>query len=172
MYQFKVKLDKQSYIDFNMNHLDTMPGMKKKLQLQRFIYPLMLIAIPFLFFESNKTIGFLIAGLGIIAWMSLYPKYIKRSIAKKVDGVLKKSTIALEEFDLTINDEYIKETRKGEDIFREWSRSYIITESERNYYVYFGLSEASIIPKNVFESKEKELEFVKFCNDKINEFKQ
>lgn len=156
--KLQYELTNQDFVDFNLNFIDTSPVMKRSLLIQRFIFPLLLVASPA---TLSDLIGVpfpilmtVFSALALL-WAIFFLKWFKSRIARKsnkliasgkVPGVIGPHELFIEQG--VISDKTSASITRYEQIEK-------VIETHTHFFVYVSEVMAYIVPKKVFSSPEE-----------------
>lgn len=153
-------LTEEDYVNFTLYHSRHSEVAKKALNMQRFISPVLFLAVAFLFSKMGEIpLSISLASFGTISvlWILFYPKHYYRLIerqAKKMikegknDGLLGDHTLIMTEKGL------VDSTAKGETRLT-WSGIQQLKEDPHYFYLYNSAVSAYILPKRNLEDPNK-----------------
>ncbi len=162
-------LTEQDYIKYNIDHMHNSETGKKALRTSRFFQPMLFLLAPFLlngFFHMKLSYWMLSFVVIFIAWVIFYPKFLQRSITRKVEMKMRTgsgaSLLGNRVLELQKN-EIVEKSSSGE--FRKgWDAVQKIIETDRHIYIYISASAAFIIPLSAFLDANAKDEFLSFIN--------
>jgi hypothetical protein len=162
-------LTKQDYIDFNINYMNNSKSMKNSMLLQRFIIPVVYLALP-LFLKQVTRIPiwywYCVFIIFSLIWIIRYPKMIEKSVTKKVSKLIDegKATgiVGHHRFTYT-NEGIVDKTEFSETKYSVFER---VVESDKHIFIYVSSVMAYIIPIRVFKNQEEKLNFLNTLNGK------
>lgn len=167
--EISYKLTEEDYLDFNLNHGNNSPSIKKSILIQRLMGPVIFFMASFL---TAKRTGiplwywFILFGIVSIIWYAFYPKYINWEVSRRTLKMLKEGNNKniLEERTITLTAEGIKETSLNKEERVAWESIEKIEETQRNIYVYLSSISAFIIPIRAFKDIKSKNEFIEEIN--------
>lgn len=160
--EIKYNLTEEDYLNFNLFHVKNSNTVKRALNIQRFLFPVLFIVISYLFSKMTEIsfLGVFIPFLLIsILWVIFYPKYFYRFIIRNTKKLIRegKNEDLLGEHRMTLSEEGIVDTTSNKETKVTWSGIQMIKEDEHSIYLYNSSVSAYILPKkdlhNVEETK-------------------
>lgn len=163
------KLEKEDYFKFNMHQMKEFPSLKKSVLIQRLMMPIIFLVFVITLKQRNQySTPILVLGYLLVAglWFFLYPKYIERSIKKRLNQTLEneENAFLLEDKAIELDKEAIYEYRNkldeegNETIEKVLAAEEIVAfqEDDNSYYIYLGSESAYIIPKRFIDQEDRE----------------
>ncbi|OIK08520.1 YcxB family protein [Bacillus sp. MUM 13] len=142
------KLALQDFLNFQMYHAANSPAVKRALLIQRFIFPIIMLALP-LFIDSSIT-GWIVYAIVAAIWLIYYPKYfyghIKRNSKKMLQEGVNGSLYGT--YELTITDQEIIEKSPNGETRHNWGSIRKIVDTPSYFYIYNSNISGYIIPKS------------------------
>lgn len=167
--KIEYNLTENDYINFNIFHMKNSKTLKRTIMINRFLVPLIFLAMPFIL-NYMSDIPFLYWAISFILvyilWVSLYEKYVYRINRKRIKRILeeKSNEGLIGERVLEIDGENIKITNdSGESKFYIKSIKNIIEDKEY-IFAYINSVSAIIIPLQAFKDNEDKERFKKLLN--------
>lgn len=163
--KIEFELNKQDYINFNLNHLRHSDELKRTIAKQRYVIPVIYLTIPFIldrFAAIPLWYGLTIFSVLAVIWAAFYPQYYKwrvaRLVSKMIDegnniGMLGKRCISLTEAGIV-------DTGESDESKTNWESVESIEETEEYIYVYNSAISAYLIPKRSFSSISEQESFL------------
>ncbi|SFC94906.1 YcxB-like protein [Bacillus sp. OV322] len=142
------QLDLQDYLNFQMNHAANSPAVKKALLIQRFLFPIIMLALP-LFIDSS-IFGWIVYTIFAAGWLIFYPKYFYGHIKKNAKKMLQEGDDCslYGTHELTITDQEIIEKSKNGETRHNWESIQKIVDTPSYFYIYNSNVSGYIIPKS------------------------
>lgn len=166
------ELTMDDLIHYNMYHTLHSESTKRVLRKNRILFPILftLIGLSTAYLTKDIVIGicFIAGGLFLaIFYKKLYINLVKKSITASFasgnnDIMLGSRTMRIEKDAVYYNSELSESKYKGKFINQ-------ILSDEKYVYVYLSAITSFIVPKNLFETPEKEAEFVEMLQPFVRE---
>lgn len=163
------QLNKQDYIDFNMNYMSNSKTIKKLFIAQRYIVPIIFLLIPSMLIKvTSIPFGYWFKAFLVcyILWVVFYPKYFKWSVSKRIIKMLDegKNTDMLGKRSLTLTESCIIDCSTLSESKTDWSVIEKITQTQKHIFIFISSVAAYILPVNVFKNDNEKKKFI----DKLN----
>lgn len=151
------ELGEDDFLAFNMSHMQHSETVKKAINLQRYLTPILFMMIAFLFAklsDSSLIFALIVFGSLGVLWVAFYPKYFYRYTRRqtmkmlqegKNDGLLGHQQMLLSE------EGFIYLTSNGENHIK-WTGIKKIIEDDLYFYLYNSAVSAVILPKRAVEN--------------------
>lgn len=158
--EIKYNLTEEDYLNFNMFHVKNSKTIKRTLNTQRFITPIIFIALPFIFSKIGNTpfFGLFIAFLLVsIIWILFYPKFFYNSVIRNTRKIIKegKNDGLLGEHHMILTEEGIVDSTPSGETKVTWSGIKAFKEDEHNIYLFNSSVSAYILPKRELHDVEE-----------------
>lgn len=173
--ELKYEMTKDDYLAFNLYHAKHSKTVQNSLVMQRFLTPIFLLILPFLF---SWITGEFLMGLFIIfviisvLWVIFYPKYfygyMEKNINKMMNEGNNKNLLGQHVF-IANEDGFIEKNSVGESKV-SWSSIEKVEENEDYYFLFLSTMSANIIPKRSFSNDASQEDFKRMV-DKATSFK-
>ncbi len=155
--KLQYELTKQDFIDFNINFIETSPAMKRSLLIQRFLFPVLLLASPATLsnlFNVPFQVLMTLFGALALAWVLFYIKWFKYRIARRSEALIAsgKAPGVVGPHELFIAQGVLSD-KTSADITR-YEHIEKVVESRAHLFVYVSQVMAYIVPKKVFATAE------------------
>lgn len=158
-------VEQKHLIDFSLSNIKNSKEISKMIKVQRFLTPLIFLIFTLMIgvykSEIVKWMGVFVAMY--IAWVLAYPKIymtsVKRTVKKNIEQTNgKQEHIGHCKLILT-QDQVIEESnvRTNKTLFKDLVK---LVETEKYVFVYNTENSAYVIPKDKFESKTYEEEYI------------
>ncbi len=156
--KLQYELTKQDFIDFNINFIDTSPAMKRSLLIQRFLFPLLLLASPATLsnlFDVPFKLIMPIFGVMALLWAAFYVKWFKFRIARRSEKLIASGKVpgVVGPHELFI-DQGVLSDKTSADI-THYEHIEKVVESRTHLFIYVSQVMAYIVPKKVFATSEE-----------------
>jgi hypothetical protein len=153
-----------------MYHGANSPAIRKTILVQRFVGPVIFLAMPFLFRLLNpKPFWFFLTGyiIASLLWIIFYPSYFKRHIRTGITKMLKEgnNTGIVGPQTLTVGPVDIIETNESKEVKSKWSSVQKVVRTEINILIYTSSVGAIIIPIRSFDNERKADEFFQMAQN-------
>ncbi len=162
------KLEKEDYLEFNLTQMKNFPKIRKSVNIQRFIMPLMFTLFILIL---SKLGGYSLKSIGPIylimvgAWILFYPKILEKSMLKRLNKALdtEENKYLLSERTIEVNSggiyEIIQEEDGSENSIFAADRVIKLDENAKHLYIFLATEAIYLIPKKYFKSEEEEADF-------------
>lgn len=166
---FDVKKD--HLIDFSIYNVENSKQIKRAVNIQRFVTPLMFLLFALLIgVYQNEISKWLVIFAGMyIAWVIVYPKMyimsVKSSIKKNIEQINGKKEL-IGSCKLTLTDDGVVEDSNVRTNTTLWKDLKRLVETKEYVFVFNTENSAYVIPKEKFESKEYEKDYVNMLSNK------
>jgi hypothetical protein len=165
--KLEYEITKQDYIDFNIYHMNHSVSIKHSLFIQRFIFPIIFLILPIFLVKITDIplwYWFDVSIISSILWIIYYPKFLKKSVGRKVSKMLEegKTTGILGNHIFSFTEEGVVDKTE----FSETSYNLIekVVESEAHIFIYVSAVMAYIIPIRIFGSIDEKENFLNILN--------
>lgn len=174
MFEFKVKLDDNDYVEFNKHCFLNSPSKIKGLKTYKLIGPVMffLIDIAMGLWYGN-LITFLItlvfSAIGSIYWVSISEKMYLKSVENNINEMKKDGKLPYnnEESIIKFDDDIVHETSQSIDCKTKYTYFEKINITEKYVFIFNSGASAYMIPVTVFSNKNEKERFLEFINSKV-----
>lgn len=159
------RLEKEDYYEFNLHHMSHFKKVNRSITIQRFMMPILFTIFAAITYKRGNTPLIIILPIYLIAatgWVVLYPKFLQRSVNKRLDAILKleSNKSLLEDKTLEVADDGLYEILEDDNRVLSSKEVVDIIETDKNVYVYLPAEAAYIIPKKFFKDEEEKKRFV------------
>lgn len=164
--QLNYIIEKQDHIDFNMFHIKHSRTMRRSLIIQKYLFPIIFLLIPYPFsLSSGIPIWYWLCWFipASILWIALYEKYAKWMVARRISKMLnegKNSAVPLS-VTLEITEDYIIEKSDKGEAKINLKEIESIELDKKHIYIYVSAVSAVIVPNSAFKDETEKEEFVK-----------
>lgn len=163
--EIEFELREEDYINYNLDHANKSPSIRKSIMIQRLFGPIVFIFAAFLVSRySDIPLWYWMSLFWItsIVWLVFYPKYANWEMKRRLKKMLKEGSNKnlFNRRLLTITDKGIRQISSSDESFISWENIVSIDESNNYIYIYHSSVSANIIPKRVFEDEEEEKLFL------------
>lgn len=163
--QIHYELNKKDYIDFNMNHFSISPTLKRTIFLQRYIFSIIYLIIPFVLTTvSDIPFGYWasIFGITYILWVVFYPRYFMKTVQRNIEKLMNEghTKSMLGEHSLTLTDEGVIEKNNSGETKTNWSSIEKIVQTDEHLYIYIDSIKAYIVPIKAFKGESEKQYFL------------
>ena len=153
-------LTEKDYLNFNLFHVENSKATRKVLNTQRFVSPIIFIAMAFVFSRVGNVsllVTLITFSLISIFWIIFYPKYFYRHITRHTKKMLKegKNDGLFGEGYLILSDEGIVDSTSNGETKVEWAGINKIEEDADYFFIYSSSVAAYILPKRAVTSVEE-----------------
>ncbi|MHB8131564.1 MAG: YcxB family protein [Mobilitalea sp.] len=164
---YEFQIEKQDYIDFNLNHIITSPTMKRSLIIQRFIALMIVVVFPLILAKVTEIplwYWYCAFGIAFILWFIFYPKHVKKLIVMRISKLLKEGSThgILGKHTLTINKDGIVDTTEYSESKCSLIEKIIVTE--KHIFIYISPLVAYIVPTKIYKNAEEKSTFLSALN--------
>ena len=170
------QLNKQDYIDFNMNYMSNSKTVKRVFVAQRYITPIIFLLISFIMMKvTSIPQGYLFKGAIVcyVLWVIFYPMYFKwassRRILKMIDE--DKSEDMLGKRSLTLTDKSIINLTPQGESKTDWRNIKKITETQKHIFIFISSASAYILPARIFKDENEKKKFITNLNYMVDKAK-
>ncbi len=173
MFEFKVDLTPEEYLQFNLYHAKYSKAGRPVYNLMKFLFPLVLIVALAIFSVSDfnlisAIIEIVLGAIICTAWFLLYDKFITFNVKNSVKAMQKTGKLPYSESSmLTFDQTSITDVSKDTSMKVAYSAIEQVCADEAAYYFYMNSVQAFILPFRVFENLEQKLEFENFIKEKL-----
>ena len=174
MFEFKINLEDDDYLQFNEYHLLNSPSGKKILMLFRFFIPFICFMVVVIFsIAGSDFLLILIEAIMMTIFSILWIVYSKKKILKSMEKGIKKMKREgrlpySDEAIITFNDESIHEITPNTDNKTKYSLIEKVAVTENAVYIYFSSVQAFILPVSAFSEEMEKQKFLEFINLKAD----
>lgn len=163
--ELKFELLEEDYINFNIDHANKSPSLKRNVTFIRILGPVTFLIAPFIvikFSEIPLWYWMTLFGITSIIWIVFYPRYFDWEMRRRIKKMLKegKNESLFKERKISLTDEAIIETSSSSQSSTIWSKIDRIEETDRYIYIYNSSISAYIIPKRVFKNNKEKTNFL------------
>lgn len=150
-------LTEEDFIQFNVFHVKNTKIARRSLMINRIVGPIFFLIFGYFYSQVDGDLN-----LGIIAtviilsalWVILYPKYfaalVKRNTKKGLDNDNKQGLFGHHR--LTMTDDGVFDSTSIGTTSTRWESILEFQEDQYNFYLYYGPTNAYIIPKRDIEN--------------------
>ncbi len=168
--EIKYELNKDDYIEFNLNYVENSKAMKKNVFIQRYLVSIIFLLVPFALKKSTDIPFSYWMTVFIIAytlWVVFYPKYFNKTVKKNVEKMLGEgnSNSLYGEHKLSLTEDGITETNEAEKLEIGWNSIEKIVKTEEHIFIYLDSIKAYIVPKRAFKDNKEEEEFITYLEN-------
>lgn len=173
MFEFKITLDDNEYLQFQEYHLSNNPLGKKSLMAVRFIIPIFPLFVIFFNikdagFEANLIVAIVMTIL-LIIWIARSKKEMLNIIKGRIKNMRKIGVIPYHnEVILKFDDESIYEITPNTEHKDKYSLIKNIAVTEKAIYIYVTPVRAYILPVTAFSEVIEKQKFLEFINMKVD----
>ncbi len=174
MFEFKIDLNDEDYLQFNYYHASNSPMGKRTLLYYRFqMYILSALCILVFFIaRADRLLIFIEAiflGIVSILWFIFSKRRYfglirKRILRMKREGKLPYHTHVI----LRFEEDEIHESTPEIELRVKYSLVEKIAVTEHGVYIYHSSMHAFLLPNTVFSGEEEKLKFLEFINSKAD----
>ncbi|GIN73916.1 hypothetical protein J14TS2_43910 [Bacillus sp. J14TS2] len=158
-------LTEEEYLRFNLFHVKNSNSVKRALNIQRFLIPVLFIVCSYFFSKTTDMslfwlfIPFLLIS---ILWVIFYPKYFYRFVIRNTKKLIRegKNEGLLGEHRMTLSEEGIVDTTPNKETKVTWSGIQSLKEDEQAIYLYNSSVSAYILPKKDLHNVEETKAFI------------
>jgi len=156
--EIEFELFEKDYINFNIDHTNKSPSLKRSLLVQRILGPVIFLIAPFIiirFSEIPMWYWITIFSITSVIWLVFYPKYFNWEMKRKIEKMLKEGSneSLFQKRKIIITDtEMVQKSPTGE-IITKWNEVNRVDETNEYIYIYNSSISAYIIPKRAFENE-------------------
>ncbi len=164
--EIRYNLTEEDYINFNMFHAKNSTTVKRALNLQRFISPIIFIILSFVLSKigSIPFLGLFITFLLVsVLWIIFYPKYFYSYMIRNSKKMIKegKNDGLLAGHHMILSEEGIVDSNANGETKVTWSGIKTLSEDQDNLYIYNSSVSAYILPKRELDDVEEIKSFLK-----------
>lgn len=158
--EIKYNLTEEDYLNFNLFHIQNSATAKKTLNMQRFIAPIIFIALSYILSKLGDTsfLGLFITFLMVsILWIIFYPKYFYNYVIRNTKKMIKegKNDGLLGEHHMRMTEEGIVDSTSNGETKVAWSGIKTMKEDNHCIYLYNSSVSAYILPKRELNDVEE-----------------
>ncbi|WP_100330417.1 YcxB family protein [Bacillus xiapuensis] len=158
--EIKYNLTEQDYLNFNMFHVKNSKAVKRTLNMQRFLTPILFVIASFVLSKvgSMYFLGLFIAFLVVsILWIIFYPKYFYSYVIRNTKKMIKegRNDGLLGEHHMILSEEGIIDSTSKSETKASWSGIQTLSEDKHNIYLYNSSVSAYILPKRELDDAEE-----------------
>ncbi len=163
--ELKFELLEEDYINFNIDHANKSPSLKRNVTLIRILGPVTFLIAPFIiirFSEIPLWYWMTLFGITSIIWLLFYPKHFDWEMRRRIKKMLEEgnSENLFKERKISLTDKAIIETSSSSQSSTIWSKIDRVEETDRYIYIYNSSISAYIIPKRVFKDDKEKANFL------------
>jgi len=163
--EFQYNVTEEDYISFNLFHIKHSKTAKRSLNIQRWLSPVIFIAISYILSLMDDTPfllslpPFLIVS---VLWVIFYPKYFYRRIKTGTRKFIRegKNVGMLGEHTLFLSEEGVSEVSANGENKVTWQGMESFHENDNYFYLYNSAVSAFIVPKRDLKNAEGLREYV------------
>lgn len=149
---FTYHLSEESYVQFNMHHIENSKTVQTSLNLQRFGIPFLYMIVAFILsYVSELSLAYLLTVFSILGviWIIFYPRYFYRSVKKRTVKFIREGNNEgiLGKHEMTLTEEGILDVAENRQTSCSWEGIQRVTEDDYNLYIYNTSMSAYILPK-------------------------
>jgi hypothetical protein len=158
--EIRYNLTEEDYLNFNMFHVKNSKAVKRTLNMQRFLTPIIFIIASFVLSKvgSMSFLGVFITFLVVsILWIIFYPKYFYSYVIRNMKKMIKegKNDGLLGEHYMILSDEGIIDSTSNGETKVSWLGIQTLSEDKHNIYLYNSSVSAYILPKRELDDVEE-----------------
>ncbi|MBO0993964.1 YcxB family protein [Bacillus sp. SD088] len=158
-------LTEEEYLKFNLFHVKNSNTVKRALNIQRFLFPVLFIVFSYFFSKVTDMpfLGIFIPFLLIsILWVIFYPKYFYRFIIRNTKKLIREreNEGLLGEHRMTLLEEGLVDITPNKETKVTWSGIQGLKEDEQAIYLYNSSVSAYILPKKDLHNVEETKAFI------------
>ncbi|PAQ15594.1 YcxB family protein [Bacillus sp. FJAT-42315] len=158
--EINYNLTEEDYLKFNMFHVKNSKAVKRVLNMQRFLTPILFIIVSFVLSKVGSVpfLGVFITFLVIsILWIIFYPRYFYFYVIRNTKKMIKEGTNEglLGEHHMVLSEEGIIDSTSNGETKVTWSGIKTISEDKHNIYLYNSSVSAYILPKREVDDVEE-----------------
>lgn len=164
--EINYNLSEEDYLNFNMFHAKNSTAVRRALNLQRFLTPIIFIILSFVLSKVGGIhfLGVFIPFLVVsILWIIFYPKYFYSYMIRNTKRMINegKNDGLLGEHQMILSEEGIIDSNSNGETKVTWSGIKTLSEDKHNIYLYNSSVSAYILPKRALDDVEKIKTFLK-----------
>ncbi|MFZ0443610.1 MAG: YcxB family protein [Bacillus sp. (in: firmicutes)] len=146
------QLTEDDYLNFNMFHVKNSKAIRRTLNMQRFLTPIIFIIASFVLpkIGSISFLGVFITFLVVsILWIIFYPRYFYSYVIRNTKKMIKegKNDDLLGKHHMILSEEGIIDSTSNGETKVTWSGIQTVSEDKHNIYLYNSSVSAYILPK-------------------------
>ena len=158
--EIRYSLTEEDYLNFNMFHVKNSKTVKRALNMQRFLTPILFIVASFILSKVGNIsflglfITFLVVG---ILWIIFYPRYFYSYVIRNTKKMIKegKNDGLLGEHHMILSEEGIVDSTSNGETKVTWVGIQTLSEDKFNIYLYNSSVSAYILPKKELDDLEE-----------------
>lgn len=164
-------VEKKHLIDFSIYNVKNSKQIKRAVNIQRFVTPLMFLLFALLIgIYQGEIVKWMLIFVGMyIAWVIVYPKMymmsVKNSIKKGIEEVNGKKDL-IGNCKLTLTDDGVLEQSNVRTNTTQWKDITKLVETEEYVFVFNTENSAYVIPKESFVNSEDKKQYTNILSDK------
>lgn len=171
MYTFRFQVDEKDHFESILCHAYTVPKYRKRLMMERFLYPVLFMGIAFLFglLSEYRFILYIDFGILSVAWIFLFRKLVQYKIRKNMKVMAQTGKMPYgEEITRTFDEEKMSSMTADTESSRGYSSIEKIVLGENAMYLYIYAASAVILPYRAFAGNEEKEAFLRFIQEKTH----
>jgi YcxB-like protein len=150
--EINYNLTEEDYLNFNMFHVKNSKVVKRTLNMQRFLTPIIFIVASFVLSKvgSMSFLGVFITFLVVsILWIIFYPRYFYSYVIRNTKKIIKegKNDGLLGEHRMVLSEDGIIDSTSNSETKVTWLGIKTLSEDRQNIYLYNSSVSAYILPK-------------------------
>jgi YcxB-like protein len=150
--EINYNLTEEDYLNFNMFHVKNSKVVKRTLNMQRFLTPIIFIVASFVLSKvgSMSFLGVFITFLVVsILWIIFYPRYFYSYVIRNTKKMIKegKNDGLLGEHRMVLSEDGIIDSTSNSETKVTWLGIKTLSEDRQNIYLYNSSVSAYILPK-------------------------
>jgi hypothetical protein len=157
--EINYNLTEEDYLNFNMFHVKNSKAVKRTLNMQRFLTPIIFIVLSYVLSKVGNMsffelfIAFLIVS---ILWIIFYPRYFYSYVIRNTKKMIKegKNDGLLGKHHMILSEEGIIDSTSNGETKVTWSGIQTVSEDKHNIYLYNSSVSAYILPKRELDDVE------------------
>ena len=158
--EIRYNLTEEDYLNFNMFHVKNSKAVKRTLNMQRFLTPIIFIIASFVFSKVGgmSFLGVFITFLVVsILWIIFYPKYFYSYVIRNTKKIIKegKNDGLIGEHHMILSEEGIIDATSNGETRVSWFGIQTLSEDKHNIYLYNSSVSAYILPKRELDDVEE-----------------
>ncbi len=168
--KLEYRIEKEDYIDFNMDQFRNSKDLKKFFILQKgVISSTLLIFILYLYKYTDKPLYqfLLFYGFILIGWTLFESLVIRFLVRKKLESETKENPKLFGRKILEVNKNGLYDLSDNQVLEIRWLDVKFIDESKNYLFIFVVTSLGYIIPKKFFESEREKDEFIEIIKNNI-----
>ncbi|WP_035051071.1 YcxB family protein [Carnobacterium pleistocenium] len=156
--EIEFELLEKDYINFNIDHTKKSPSLKRSINVQRLVGPIVFLIAPFIVIRfSAIPIWYWMAVFSIasLIWFVFYPRYFDWEMRKRIVKMLQEGNNEnlLKKIKIVVTDKGISESSVTGELNSKWNEVNRVDETNEYIYIYNSSISAYIIPKRIFENE-------------------